>query len=74
MARTVLGDFEALDISRGDLWVYLAAPMVGAIVGWLLHKFIAGAGRDFGDHVKAIGRELGPDDDEQKQQAGPGGN
>lgn len=65
-APAVLGDFEGLDISRDDLWVYMTAPLVGAIVGWLLYRIIVKGDLDLRDHAKAVGRQLGPDDDQSQ--------
>ena len=38
----------------GDLWIYLVAPLVGAIVGWVLYKVIVTGDTDFGDDAKRV--------------------
>lgn len=51
LAPALLGDGG----DNGDLWIYLVAPLVGAIVGWVVYKIIVTGDTDFGDDMKRVG-------------------
>ena len=38
----------------GDIWVFLVGPAIGAILGWVLYKFIVTGDTDLTDDVKGI--------------------
>ncbi|HAX81251.1 MAG TPA: aquaporin [Actinobacteria bacterium] len=38
----------------GDIWVFLLGPAIGAILGWVLYKFIVTGDTDLTDDVKAM--------------------
>jgi aquaporin Z len=38
----------------GDIWVYLVGPGIGAILGWVLYKFIVTGDTDLTDDVKGM--------------------
>lgn len=42
----------------GDLWIYFAGPLLGAIVGWLVYKVIVTGDTDFGDDMKRVGGSM----------------
>ena len=46
----VSGDNRAIS----ELWVYLLAPLVGALVGWIVWKVVVQGDTDFRDDVAAI--------------------
>ncbi len=39
----------------GDIWVYLAGPAVGAVLAWVLYKFIVTGDTDLVDDIKEMG-------------------
>jgi len=39
----------------GDIWVYLAGPAVGAVLAWVLYKFIVEGDTDLTDDIKEMG-------------------
>jgi aquaporin Z len=45
-------------VENADLWIYLVAPLVGAIVGWVLYKVIVTGDTDFGDDIKRVGNAV----------------
>lgn len=50
-APLVIGD----DISgASDIWIYLVAPLLGAVIGWILYKVVVQGDTDFTDGVQAI--------------------
>ncbi len=51
-APFVIGDFPGGYPS--EIWIYLTAPLVGAIVGWILFKIIVTGDTRFGDDLKGI--------------------
>ena len=38
----------------GDIWVYLLGPAIGAIIGWVLYKFIVTGDTDLTDDIKGM--------------------
>ncbi len=42
------------DRAISELWVYLLAPLVGALVGWIVWKVVVQDDTDFRDDVAAI--------------------
>ena len=39
----------------GDIWVYLAGPAVGAVLAWVLYKFIVEGDTDLTDDIRDMG-------------------
>ncbi|MEE8332117.1 MAG: aquaporin [Acidimicrobiia bacterium] len=54
LAPALLGDGG----DNGDLWIYLVAPLVGAIVGWVVYKVIVTGDTKFGDDMKRVGDSI----------------
>ncbi len=54
LAPALLGDGG----DKGELWVYLTAPFVGAIVGWVIYKVIVTGDTKFGDDMKRVGDSI----------------
>ncbi|MFQ5947745.1 MAG: MIP/aquaporin family protein [Acidimicrobiia bacterium] len=52
LAPAIVGDFGGA--SRVGLWLYLVGPMLGAIVGWVLHKVIVEGKTEFGDDFRQV--------------------
>ena len=51
----VVGDFVAgLGIDRADIWIYLTAPLVGALLGWIVYKVVVTGDTSFGDDFREI--------------------
>ena len=43
---------------NGDLWIYLTAPFLGALVGWIVYKVIVTGDTDFRDDMKRVGESV----------------
>ncbi len=41
-----------------DIWIYLLAPLLGAVVGWILYKVIVQGDTNFKDDIEAIKDEV----------------
>ena len=39
----------------GDIWVYIAGPAVGAVLAWVLYKFVVTGDTDLMDDIKDMG-------------------
>ena len=50
-APLVIGDDV---IGAADIWIYLVAPLLGAIVGWILYKVVVEGDTDFTDDFQGI--------------------
>jgi aquaporin Z len=54
-ARSIGPALIGKGVDNGELWIYLVAPLVGAIVGWVLYKVIVQGDTDFSDDMKRVG-------------------
>ena len=50
-APMVVGDNV---VGAGDIWVFLIAPLVGAVVGWIMYKVVVKGETDFKDDIQGI--------------------
>jgi aquaporin Z len=54
LAPVIVGD----GAEGGDLWIYFAGPLAGAVLGWILYKVIVTGDTEFGDDMKRVGESL----------------